>query len=334
MPHDIIDNRNVKLIDYIGTELPGSQAARFAVGYFFLSGLEAVADKLYNVRDLRLLIGNTSNRETVEQIAEGYRRLEQVSDATEALAHPTRTTRQNAASATAEVIGATAELLDQNADAERLVAELVRLIETGCLKVKVYTRGRLHAKAYIFDYAPLYDAAGRLVPRNDPGIAVVGSSNFTLSGIDMNTELNVAVHGAGNHEELTRWFEALWDEAEDFDAHLMQELRQAWPLAQVTPYETYLKALYEMVADRLDGDTADEFLWRDDITGGVGRVPGARRAPGRPDGPQARRLFCFGRRRSRQVLHRRCHRQALRADRASAFGHHLSCAAEVDVGTL
>ena len=46
----------------------------------------------------------------------------------------------------------------------------------------------------------------------------------------------------------------------------MQELRQSWPLAQVTPYEVYLKALYELVGDRLAGDEADEFLWRDDIT--------------------------------------------------------------------
>ena len=43
MPHDVIDNRNEKLLDHIRRILPGSQSARFAVGYFFLSGLEAVA---------------------------------------------------------------------------------------------------------------------------------------------------------------------------------------------------------------------------------------------------------------------------------------------------
>ena len=39
VPHDIIDNRHEKLIDHIQRILPGSQAAKFAVGYFFLSGL-------------------------------------------------------------------------------------------------------------------------------------------------------------------------------------------------------------------------------------------------------------------------------------------------------
>lgn len=44
MPHDSIDNRGEKLVDHIRRILPSSQAAKFAVGYFFLSGLETVAD--------------------------------------------------------------------------------------------------------------------------------------------------------------------------------------------------------------------------------------------------------------------------------------------------
>ena len=61
MPHDIIDNREQLLVDHIRRILPGSQAAKFAVGYFFLSGLEAVADVLENVAELRLFLGNASN---------------------------------------------------------------------------------------------------------------------------------------------------------------------------------------------------------------------------------------------------------------------------------
>ncbi|MCG2769271.1 MAG: hypothetical protein ABIK79_15680 [Chloroflexota bacterium] len=51
MPRDIIDNRHQKLVDHIRQILPGSQAAKFAVGYFFLSGLEAVAEQLANVHE-------------------------------------------------------------------------------------------------------------------------------------------------------------------------------------------------------------------------------------------------------------------------------------------
>src|SRR4030066_1002122 len=86
--HDIIDNRNEKLVDHINRILGSTGAARFAVGYFFLSGLTSIAEKLAKVKELHLLIGNTTNRETLEQMAEGYRRLELVKDAAEAQAYP------------------------------------------------------------------------------------------------------------------------------------------------------------------------------------------------------------------------------------------------------
>ena len=72
--HDIIDNRHEKLVDHINQILASTEAPRFAVGYFFLLGLESIAGKLVGVKELRLLIGNTTNRETLEQLAEGYRR--------------------------------------------------------------------------------------------------------------------------------------------------------------------------------------------------------------------------------------------------------------------
>ena len=89
--HDIIDNRQEKLVDHINRMLDSTEFARFAVGYFFLSGLESIAGRLDSVKELRLLIGNTTNRETLEQLAEGYRRLELVQDALEAQAYPKRT---------------------------------------------------------------------------------------------------------------------------------------------------------------------------------------------------------------------------------------------------
>ena len=76
--HDIIDNRNEKLVYHMNQILASTHSARFAVGYFFLSGLTSIAERLAGVKELRLLIGNTTNRETLEQIAEGYRRLDLV----------------------------------------------------------------------------------------------------------------------------------------------------------------------------------------------------------------------------------------------------------------
>lgn len=89
--HDIIDNRKEILVDHINRILSSTETARFAVGYFFLSGLTNIAGNLAGVKELRLLIGNTTNRETLEQLVEGYRRLEMVSDTLEAEKYPKRT---------------------------------------------------------------------------------------------------------------------------------------------------------------------------------------------------------------------------------------------------
>ena len=263
--HDIIDNRNEKLIDHINRILSSSQAARFAVGYFFLSGFEGIAGKLDGVKEVRLLIGNTTTRETIEQIAEGYQRLEMVRDIAEAQSFPKRTESRKQAEETASSIKSSLELMDQTDGQEKLIKSLASMIEEKRLKVKVYTRGRLHAKAYIFDYKPLFDEHGKGVERHEKGIAVVGSSNLTLSGITHNTELNVVVQGNDNHSELVRWFDDLWKEASDFDEALMNELQQSWALAPIRPYDIYLKTLYALTSERLEGEDKEDLLWDDEI---------------------------------------------------------------------
>src|SRR5579859_6020898 len=102
--HDIIDNRSEKLVDHINQILTSTDSGRFAVGYFFLSGLESIAKSLAQVKELRLLIGNTTNRATLEQLAEGYRRLELVSEKAEADAYPKRSDMKSMEEDTAENI--------------------------------------------------------------------------------------------------------------------------------------------------------------------------------------------------------------------------------------
>jgi len=263
--HDIIDNRNEKLVDHINQILSSTEAAHFAVGYFFLSGFTSIAERLSGIKELYLLIGNTTNRETLEQIAEGYRRLELVAEAAESEKYPKRTESKRIAADTGENIKSGIELMDQTDEGEDLVRKLVRMIEEKRLKVRIYTKGRLHAKAYIFDYGKVFDEKGKQIERHEKGIAIVGSSNLTLSGVTHNTELNVLVQGNDNHAELVKWFEALWKEAQDFEETLMQEMRQSWAVAQVKPYDIYMKTLYGLVRDRLEGEDDKDILWDDEI---------------------------------------------------------------------
>jgi phosphatidylserine/phosphatidylglycerophosphate/cardiolipin synthase-like enzyme len=178
---------------------------RFAVGYLFLSGLTSIAEHLENIKELKLLIGNTTNRETLEQLAEGYRRLELVAENLEIESYPKKADARRINEETGENVRAGVELMDQTDEAETLVHALVRMIEEKRLKVRVYAKGRLHAKAYIFDYGTVFDGTGKPVEHHEKGIAIVGSSNLTLAGVTHSTELNVVVQGNDNHAELVRW---------------------------------------------------------------------------------------------------------------------------------
>ena len=258
MPHDIIDNRNEKLVEHINLLLDSTERARFAVGYFFLSGFQSIVDELQEVQELRLLIGNTTNLETLEQLAEGHQRLEQVTQIAQTQAYVKRAEAKQMGVDTAENISQSVEFMDQTDEAEALIKSLAQMILEKRLLVRVYTKGRLHAKAYIFDY--------RQDGRYEKGAAIIGSSNLTLSGLSHNTELNVVVQGAANHAELCRWFDKLWDEAEEFDESLMQAMKASWGFALVKPYDIYMKTLYELVKDRLEGGDDREILWEDDIT--------------------------------------------------------------------
>ena len=257
MPHDIIDNRNEKLVEHINLLLDSTEKARFAVGYFFLSGFQSIVEELQGVNELRLLIGNTTNLDTLEQLAEGHRRLEQVTQIAQTQAYVKRAEAKQMGVDTAENISQSVEFMDQTDEAETLIKSLVRMIAEKRLLVRVYTRGRLHAKAYIFDY--------RQDGRYEKGAAIVGSSNLTLSGLSHNTELNVVVQGNANHAELCRWFDEVWDEAEDFDESLMEAMKASWGYALAKPYDVYMKTLYELVKDRLEGGDDREILWQDDI---------------------------------------------------------------------
>ena len=249
--HDIIDNRNEKLTRQINDILKSAERCKFAVGYFFLSGFKEIRKHLQNLKKIKLLIGNTTNKSTLEQLAEGYKRLDLVEEAAKRMHFVKRSKEKEMQKETAENIKESLELTDQTDEAEELIRTLPRLIEEKKLKVRIYTKGRLHAKAYIFDY--------RNVPDQE-GVAIIGSSNLTLAGLEQSAELNVKVYGNSNHEALTRWFDDLWNESKDFDEMLIQEMKESWAMHSVTPYDIYIKTLYNLVKDRVEGD-GKEIIW-------------------------------------------------------------------------
>ena len=263
---DIIDNTEITLLDTVTSILGSSKSAKLAVGYFFLSGFKSITQELNKLQEIKLLIGNTTDRETIEQIVEGYKRLDLVNNKLDEMKHPSRSSIKDSIKKASQGIAASIELMDQTDEDQQLVMTLAEMIEKKKVKIRVYTRGILHAKAYIFDYGPVFNHRGQEVTRPEKGIAIAGSSNLSLAALTSNTELNVVIHGNENHRQITEWFDRLWDESHDFEESLIKELQRSWAIAKTTPYDVYMKTLYELVKDRLEGDGRSEILWEDELT--------------------------------------------------------------------
>lgn len=228
-------NTDPDLLTRLKEMLGSSARTDIAVGYFFMSGFDAIADDLARLDEVRILVGR-SDRQVVEEVALGL----QQSQALQAYLSrddivPRRQRDKIAQRAIANIMDGVANL-PQSQAGQAAVTRLRDMVAVGRVQVRSYPKSPLHAKAYLCWYKN----------HAEPGAAVVGSSNLTLAGFAGNTELNVRVTGDAEMTALRDWFNALWDESIDIGDALISEIGRFWALANTPPYHVYLKALYEL----------------------------------------------------------------------------------------
>lgn len=229
------------LLDRLKQMLASAASADIAVGYFYVSGFNAVADDLTRLDRVRLLVGRT-DRQTIEEVARHLQQQEALRQRIEADELVRKGKRSEVAEATVAAVAEGVGQMPQTAEAQTDVRTLREFIASGRIEIRTYPKGLLHAKAYLCWYDPNHA---------EPGSAIVGSSNFTLAGFTGNTELNVRVTGDTEMAELKRWFDELWAESVDVTADIGEELDRSWAIAETPPYHVYLKALYELYGDQI-----------------------------------------------------------------------------------
>ena len=119
-------------------------------------------------------------------------------------------------------------------------------LANGLLRVKLFTRRPMHAKAYI---CHRQDVA-------TPIIGYVGSSNLTMAGLKHQYELNVDVLDGDATKKLARWFDERWDDPFTLDItdDLIQLIDESWASERlVDPYLVYLKVCYLVSEEARDG---------------------------------------------------------------------------------
>ncbi len=195
---NIIDNSpDRELIRVLKDRIRRSEEAKFAIGYFFLTGFSLVEsdfpDNYDNSPFLKIVMGNETTYPTKEELVAGYKLRELFK-----------------------------QRMIEDLQKRKLNEEQIKQLRTlkdfvahNVIDVKLYEKSRMHAKLYLFLTNPEERYAS-------PGLAVVGSSNFTAEGLTKNKELNVLLTSREEVLYLNKWFDNLWEEALEFREDLLK----------------------------------------------------------------------------------------------------------------
>ena len=232
----VIDNERVILLDVLKEILPETKRASIAVGYFFISGFAAIMDSIEKIENgsdpnnvIRFLISPTTNRQTAEALLADNETHAEVKKAAEVEGG-----KDGGGKRAADDLKRMLEYMPQAESDQRAATRLAELIRKGKVRVKVYTKDQLHAKAYIFEIE------GGFVPI----LAIVGSSNLSISGIREHTELNLRTNDDNHARQLLAWFDRHWDDESSvkFTEKVAEILEGSWAGKERTPDDIYRKA--------------------------------------------------------------------------------------------
>ena len=140
------------------------------------------------------------------------------------------------------------EHTDASSDIEQGVRVFIDWLKTGKLEMRMYTEAPIHAKVYIMrkDQEKTPDTFGSVI---------TGSSNFSEAGLVNNLEFNVELKDSADVMFALKKFEELWNKGVDIkDTYIEAVEQNTWMKDDITPYELYLKTLYEFFKEEINAD--------------------------------------------------------------------------------
>lgn len=252
------NDKNQTLLDRFKATLEDTRFFDVLVGYFRSSGFYQLYDSIDPIEKTRILVGLGVDRESFNAI-NSYQ-LQSVLD----FESHKRSKAQFQKNLIEEI--ETTEEPDENL--ELGLKKFIAFIQTDCLdpetdrkqggngkklEIRAFPSRNIHAKVYI----------GRFLPEDrDYGFVITGSSNFSYSGLVANREFNVELRQRRDVEFALNQFEMLWSQSVDISEDFVDAVhRKTWLNDSITPYELYLKLIYEYMQEDINlQDDVEIFL--------------------------------------------------------------------------
>ena len=233
-----ITNENGKsLKDRFAALIKDTRFFDVLVGYFYTSGFYAIYPSLEKTERIRILIGISTNRQTYDLIqrVKSYKEI---------------------AGEFGEAVKEEMEASENTVQIEEGVQKFLEWLKEGKLEIRAYPEEKVHSKLYIMTF----NEGDR-----DVGRVITGSSNLTQNGLVDNLEFNVELKNPSDHRFAQDKFDELWDKGVDVSEQYIETIQNdTWLREDITPYELYLKFLYEYFKDEINEDETLEHSFRPD----------------------------------------------------------------------
>ncbi|MCD7779740.1 MAG: SNF2-related protein, partial [Candidatus Gastranaerophilales bacterium] len=211
------------------------KSARFfdtLAGYFRTSGFYRLYKSLDNVEKIRILVGLNVDSKVVDILENvGQQHLNFESQTNIRKQFQDEIEKEFAAS-------------DDTAQVDEGVLKFKEMLLAGKIEIKACRDKNIHAKVYITRYHE-----GALID----GSVITGSSNFTENGLNVQYEFNVELKDPPDVKFALEKFEELWADAVPVSDDYIDAIEnRTWLNDTITPYEMYLKFLYEYFCERIN----------------------------------------------------------------------------------
>jgi len=223
------DGQNLK--DRFASLIKDTKYFDVLVGYFYSSGFKSIYKSLEKTEKIRILIGISTNKQTYDLISHGN------------LINEHKSHHQISQDFSILVKNEMEDSPD-NEDIEESIKKFVDWVSNKKIELRAYPEETIHSKLYIMTFGD---------DDRDKGRVITGSSNFTQNGLVSNIEFNVELKNRSDYEFAKSQFEKLWAKGVDVSLDYIETVQKnTWLREDITPYELYLKFLYEYFKEEIN----------------------------------------------------------------------------------
>lgn len=234
------NTENDSLYERFLATIKDAQRFDILVGYFRTSGFYRLHKELEQVESIRILVGLNTDRRTFELFEEA-----------QAQAEIDFESHKNCREIYSQTLTEEMEVTEDSLEIEGAARKFIEFIQSGKLQLKAHPSQNVHAKVYITRFKE---------DDRDFGRVVTGSSNFSENGLVAQREFNVELKDRVDVEYALERFEELWAEGVDIGEQYVETIRnKTWLNDRITPYQIYLKLLYEYFKEDINVDEELEF---------------------------------------------------------------------------